>query len=741
MESGGRAVRSRVAVRGAACAAGILLLVHPSILAGRSEGTVGGRVATGAGSAPVPAARVTLMPQNDAAASRVTETDSAGRYLFEEVTPGLYRLSVVADHFEERRVAAIAVVAGGDVRVDPDLLPALTDRITVRSESGREGSGLSHSRFGRDALEARPAALADPFRSLAGQPGIAQENDFQSQVRIRGGEATDTAVLLDGQPLPYPFHFSGGAGSAGALNGALVDSLEIQTGGFSVEYGDALAGVVDLSTRAGRPDRLTGRADLSSLLGEAVLSGPAGAGSWIASGRMSNLGLYDDRVAGDGVQGVAFHDLFAAARLPLASAARMEVALLEAGSGFKADLGPSGEAAMDGESRGGRVRLDLPVDSRTLLRVQLADSVLTAGSSVTGGMWFDQEQSRGDLRVSALTTVGETHRLNAGLSLERTRGTMRGLVPAGYALSSSTLAYGADLAGTYVEDTWSPASALEVRYGLRGDRSSWSGESALSPRVSVDLRPAAGLVLRCSAGRFVQFPRQEQYFLAAGEDLRKQIADQFVVGVEKTWGLRTRLLVEAYDKRLFNPIGEAVNRYVELPELLTRFDRGAVRGAEATLERSEAAVWDWGLHLGVLEAVQEKDGVETPRNTDQRRSASLYVDRRFGRGWEAGGVLRYASGLPYTPQRPWTDGVDYGTALGELNSARLPAYHRLDLRLGRSLPVSWGTFSLHVDLLNVTNRANVRSVDLSYDPAAGLFYRTTSYQTPFLPVVGLTAEF
>src|SRR5437867_12552736 len=99
-----RPAGSRVTVRGvAAGAAVILLMVHPAILADRSEGTIAGRVATGAKRAPVPLARVTLAPQDDTGPPRVTETDGSGRYLFEDVRPGLYRLSVVADHFEERR--------------------------------------------------------------------------------------------------------------------------------------------------------------------------------------------------------------------------------------------------------------------------------------------------------------------------------------------------------------------------------------------------------------------------------------------------------------------------------------------------------------------------------------------------------------------------------------------------------------------------------------------------------------
>jgi len=115
--------------------------------------------------------------------------------------------------------------------------------------------------------------------------------------------------------------------------------------------------------------------------------------------------------------------------------------------------------------------------------------------------------------------------------------------------------------------------------------------------------------------------------------------------------------------------------------------------------------------------------------------------RRLGRGWEAGAAFRYASGLPYTPVRPWTNGIDSGVVLGDLNGARLPAYQRLDLRLRRSLPVAWGLLDFRLDLLNALNRPNVRSIDLSFDAPAGTFYETTSYQSPFLPVLSLSAEF
>ena len=78
---------------------------------------------------------------------------------------------------------------------------------------------------------------------------------------------------------------------------------------------------------------------------------------------------------------------------------------------------------------------------------------------------------------------------------------------------------------------------------------------------------------------------------------------------------------------------------------------------------------------------------------------------------------------------------------GRLNGARLPAYERLDLRLERALPASWGRLGFRLDLLNVLNRPNVRSIDLTFDPSAKAFYETVFYQCPFLPVFSLKTEF
>ena len=734
--------------------AAILLASGPlPALAESPPAAVVGQVTDQETGAPVPGTRVVLQflfedsagsatfASREVVDARSTMTDAGGRYRFEDVPPGIYRLAFEAAGRAGHAVDGLRVVAGLELRIDSDRVSGPAERVTVLGKNDGQGSGLSRLAFGRAELDSRPAALEDPFRALAGRAGISQESDFKSEMRIRGSEASDTTVLVDGQPLPYAYHFGGSAGSAGTLSADLVDEVQVHTGGFSVEYGDALAGVIDVSSRARRPESITGTAGLGSVLAHAAVSGPAGDGSWMFSGRMSDLGLYDERVSPDQAQGVQFHDLFAAFRQPLPGQARLEAVLLGAGNRFEADQGQDGEAVMTSRNRGGRMRIEAPVDERTLLRIQLADSAFSVRSSAGDGLSLDQAQARQDVAVSVLRLLGTGHRLSGGLGLERMRGAMAGTVYDGLGLNASDQEYDAFRVGAFVEDTWRPAESVSLRYGLRADRSSETGSATLSPRASLEVRPARGLALSCAAGRFVQFPRQEQIFLAAGEELRQQEADHFILGLEKSFESGLRIVVEGYRKELKDPIGEAVNRYIELPEIMTQYDRGRIQGAELTLEQGAPGGWSWALNYGYLHATQEKDGVESPRNADQRHGASLVLGRPFGRGWMAGGVFRFASGLPYSPLRSFNLGFAHGIIIGDLNSERLPAFHRLDLRLSRSVPVSWGRIGVQVDLLNVYNRSNERSVDVYYDDAEHTYFRSTSYQSPFLPVVAVSAEF
>src|SRR5256885_6802297 len=52
-------------------------------------------------------------------------------------------------------------------------------------------------------------AEADVLRSLQLMPGVEARNDYTAGMNVRGGEADQNLVLLDGYPVYNPFHFGG----------------------------------------------------------------------------------------------------------------------------------------------------------------------------------------------------------------------------------------------------------------------------------------------------------------------------------------------------------------------------------------------------------------------------------------------------------------------------------------------------------------------------------------------------
>ncbi len=70
---------------------------------------------------------------------------------------------------------------------------------------------------------------------------------FQGQTFIRGSRATDIVYIVDGVPLTNPITGS----MMTDISKNAVEEIVLMTGGFSAEYGNAMGGVVNVSTKDG----------------------------------------------------------------------------------------------------------------------------------------------------------------------------------------------------------------------------------------------------------------------------------------------------------------------------------------------------------------------------------------------------------------------------------------------------------------------------------------------------------
>src|SRR5689334_9555470 len=171
-------------------------------------------------------------------------------------------------------------------RRGPVMLPAVrsdTTRIERRLfESKPNVSNLSIS--ARDLGSApRFFAEADVLRSLQLMPGVEARNDFSAGMNVRGGEADQNLILLDGYPVYNPFHFGG---LFGTFIDPAVGRVDMLTGGFPAPYGGRLSSV--LNVRSAEEDRrgIHGTTEVSFIASTLSLGGALGSGgSWLLAGR------------------------------------------------------------------------------------------------------------------------------------------------------------------------------------------------------------------------------------------------------------------------------------------------------------------------------------------------------------------------------------------------------------------------------------------------------------------------
>lgn len=232
---------------------------------------------------PLPLARAQLVavaasdPEASAgqvAVTRSSWTDGEGRYRFDALPPGMYRLTVsrlgyrtatlwvstpapapvrrsVGLEIEPVRLEAVQVrglPVAGPGRLDPTSA-ALRDVTPPRSHSihGTGTASLDAHTLTRDQVRAR-STLGEPdvLRALQRLPGVSSRGDVSTELWTRGAPWGMTRILLDGLPLYDPLHM-GGSFSSLAAEG--IQAATLLPGVRPAPLADGAAGTLSLESR------------------------------------------------------------------------------------------------------------------------------------------------------------------------------------------------------------------------------------------------------------------------------------------------------------------------------------------------------------------------------------------------------------------------------------------------------------------------------------------------------------
>lgn len=173
-------------------------------------------------------------------------TDANGRYRFDGLAPGEY---VVEARLMGRATAIgrVTVVAGGAARLDLQFggHQVVADVPGIDVHERRIDPNVFGTRHRKDLDAAQLYRPASVEEIVGTTPGVVITND---EIHLRGGRSDEVKTLIGGIPA-----FNELAGRNGSVALAAVASLEVIAGSVNPENGNALSGIVSVTTREGGP--------------------------------------------------------------------------------------------------------------------------------------------------------------------------------------------------------------------------------------------------------------------------------------------------------------------------------------------------------------------------------------------------------------------------------------------------------------------------------------------------------
>ena len=229
-------------------------LIFISGVFAQTTGKISGNITDEDTKEPLIAANVIVKDSNLGAA-----TDVEGYYSIVNIKPGLYTLVVDMIGYKQLVLENVRVSVNRTTTIDASLSPTVIQGETVTVEvdaiTAKKDQTSTIKNISTDQIE--KLAVEDLGAIVGMQAGVVEGH-------FRGGRTTEVTYLVDGIQVDEVF---GGSSSMLSIEPDVIQDLEVITGTFNAEYGNAMSGVVNAVTKDGS-NKLSG--SFSSGFGEYV---------------------------------------------------------------------------------------------------------------------------------------------------------------------------------------------------------------------------------------------------------------------------------------------------------------------------------------------------------------------------------------------------------------------------------------------------------------------------------------
>lgn len=220
----------------------VCLVVLPSLLLAQNTGKIAGEVTDAETGQPLIGANVMVEGTNLGAA-----TDMDGTFIILQVPPGTYNVSVVYIGYQKVTIQNVEVSTDLTTRMNFELKPQAVagEEVTVVAEREviRKDLTSAEARVRSEDIERMPVQELGDLLDL--QAGITR--DAGGGIHIRGGRSTEVSYTINGISITDNFSRT----QALQVENQSIQELQVISGTFNAEYGNAMSGIINVVTKTG----------------------------------------------------------------------------------------------------------------------------------------------------------------------------------------------------------------------------------------------------------------------------------------------------------------------------------------------------------------------------------------------------------------------------------------------------------------------------------------------------------
>ena len=226
--------------------AGSIIMIGCLFSSGSRAGTSGkitGRVSDAETGLGLPGVNLILEGTAQGAASDLT-----GRYVILNVRPGIYTLRATMIGYAAVRVENVRVSIDLTTEIDIEMSTTVLESgeaVTVIAERPLVVRDLTATTAVISAEEIAALPVTEISDAIALQAGLVR--DAGGGFHVRGGRSGEISYWIDGVPVTDVYD----GGTVVDVNKDMVQELQVVSGAFNAEYGQAMSGIVNITTKEG----------------------------------------------------------------------------------------------------------------------------------------------------------------------------------------------------------------------------------------------------------------------------------------------------------------------------------------------------------------------------------------------------------------------------------------------------------------------------------------------------------